>query len=174
MGNAITAPVKAFSLPTMHSRPPKTLSILPRLLSLVALAALSCVLPTPAQAEPRQIEFTLSSQGSQDFETMMQQAESVVDTLIQQSFAEDSTVTEVSVMILGEHNGQQAPLLSSKVSRADWQQKPRVQVWTQYFRSAAVLLGFVKPQQPTRIAAPLPTFDPIATSMTDREQNFYQ
>jgi len=158
----------------MGIRYQKVLGIFSRIGGLGALVALSMALSTPAWAEPKQISILLSSQGSQDFETLMQQAKSVAGNLIQQAFAESPDITEVSVTIVGEHNGQQVPLLSSNVSRSNWQTKPNVQAWTQYFGTAESLLGFVKPQQPAATVASVATFDPIAASLTDREPNFYQ
>lgn len=157
----------------MGIRYQKVLGIFSRIGSLGALVALSMALSAPAKAEPRQISILLSSQGNQDFETLMQQAEFVAGNFIQQVFVESSNVTEVSLTIVGEHNGQQVPLLSSNVSRSNWQTKPNVQAWSRYFSTAQSLLGFVKPQQPAATVASVLIFDPIAASVTDREQNFY-
>jgi hypothetical protein len=158
----------------MDIRYQEVLGVFSRIGSLGALVALSMALSAPAWAEPKQISILLSSQGSQEFESLIQQAESVAGNFIQQVFAESPEITEVSVTIVGEHNGQQVPLLSSNVSRSNWQTKPNVQVWSRYFGTAESLLGFVKPQQAAATVAVLASFDPIAASMTDRERNFYQ
>lgn len=97
-------------------------------------------------AETKQIDFTLRSQSDQTFSALMQQAEVQATSLIKQAFAESPSITEVSVRILGERDGQQAPLLSSRVSRLNWQRQPRIQQWTKYFGSSAMLLNFSKPQ----------------------------
>jgi hypothetical protein len=81
-------------------------------------------------------------------------------------------LTEVSVTIVGEHNGQQVPLLSSNVSRSNWQTKPNVQVWSRYFGTAESLLGFVKPQQPAATVAVVASFDPIAASLSGQRAEF--
>jgi hypothetical protein len=160
----------------MGSQHSKILGVFSLLISLNALMALNMALPFPAWAEPRQEGFVLSAQGSQNFEALMRQAESIALEFIEQSFAESPSVTEVSVMVVGEHNGQEVPLLSSRVSRSSWQAEPRLHAWTQYFGSAEILLGFIKPQQPvaTASAQPVPAFDPVGASMTDREPNFYE
>jgi hypothetical protein len=72
----------------MGIRYQKVLGLFSRIGSLGALVALSMALSAPAWAEPKQISILLSSQGSQDFETLMQQAESVAGNFIQQVFAE--------------------------------------------------------------------------------------
>ena len=158
----------------MGIRYQKVLRLFSQIGSLAALVALSMALSAFAWAEPKQISILLRSQENQDFETLIEQAELVVGNFIQQVFAESPEITEVSVTIVGEHNGQQVPLLSSNVSRSNWQTQPNVQAWTRYFGTAESLLGFVKPQQPAATAASVPTFDPIAASLTDKEPNFYQ
>lgn len=96
-------------------------------------------------AQTRQINFTLNTQSAQTFADLMQQAELVATNLIQQGFAQSPSVQKMSVSILAERNGQQAPLLMSKVSRPDWQKQPIVPQWTRYFYSSAALLGFLNP-----------------------------
>ncbi|PIG94087.1 hypothetical protein [Gloeocapsopsis sp. IPPAS B-1203] len=120
-------------------------------------ASLLCwsILAAPAAAEVMRINHTLKSEPHQTFATLMQQAESLATNLVDQGFAEDN-VTEVSVHILGERNGQQVPLLSSRISRADWQKQLGIQQWTRYFRTSAVLLGFYKPAEPNQ--SPLSAF----------------
>lgn len=97
-------------------------------------------------SEISQINFTLSSESSRTFAGLIQQAESLATRLINRGFAESPGITEISVSILGERNGQEVPLLFSTVSRSDWQKQPRIQQWTRYFGNSAVLLGFLKPQ----------------------------
>lgn len=96
-------------------------------------------------ARTRQINFTLNTQSAQTFADLMQQAELVATNLIQQGFAQSSSVQEMSVSILAERNGQEAPLLMSNVSRPDWQKQPIIPQWTRYFYSSAALLGFLNP-----------------------------
>lgn len=113
-----------------------------------AINLLSCTNATPVKAETKQSDFTLRADGDQTFETLVQQAESLASKLIKQGFAEKSSVTEVSVTIMGERNGQEVPLLLSRVSRSSWQTEPKIQRWSVYFDRAARLLGFVQPQSP--------------------------
>lgn len=77
----------------------------------------------------------------------MQQAEFTAINLIEQEFARLSTLTEVGIIVSGERDGQEVPLLSTKVSRLNWQAKPNLQSWTNYFTKAAILLGFYSPQK---------------------------
>lgn len=126
----------------------------------------------PASAEPRKI-VTLSSQGNQTFASLTQQAEALARTAVEQAFAQSHSLTEVSITIVGEHNGQEIPLLYSRVSRSNWQKKPKIQAWTRYASNSATLLGFSKPKVPKPVATK-PVFDQVAASMSDIEPNFYE
>jgi hypothetical protein len=108
--------------------------------------ALNCLNITPAKAETKFFDIILNSEGNQSFATLLQQAESSAKNFIQQGFAQKSSVTQVVVTVVGDRNGQQVPLLYTKVSRSDWQTTPQIHLWTKYFSSSAALLGFSKPQ----------------------------
>ncbi len=114
-------------------------------------------------SEISQINFTLSSESSQTFVGLIQQAESLATSLINRGFAESPGITEISVSILGERNGQEVPLLFSRVSRSDWQRQPGIQQWTRYFNTSAVLLGFLKPQVQQSTS---PTFEDTFTQQS--------
>jgi hypothetical protein len=121
-----------------------------------------------AVAESEQIDITLNANGHQTFDSLMQQAEVEASNAIAQLFATHPNITEVSIRIMGERNGQEVPLIFATVSRTDWQQDPRLQPWARYFgRSPMVLLGFSQPQgtDPNNPAAastsPMPGFSPI-------------
>ena len=127
----------------------------------ISIFSSSGLLASPALAETQQVDFTSSrdhqttetreirsklKSAHQTFAALIQEAEFLATRSIEQEFAESPSITEISVSILGERNGQEAPLLLSRVSRSDWQKQPRIQKWTKYFGSSAVLLGFLKPQ----------------------------
>lgn len=147
-----------------------------KLLSVAAifLISISEISPAQAQVEPtnstRQIDVTLKTQENQTFNQLIQQAEIQAIGLIEREFATNSDITEVAVTILGDRQGQQVPLLFSKVSRTDWQLQPTIRQWTRYFATSAVLLGFNKPEttpppqvpstprtRPQNVTPPLPT-----------------
>lgn len=104
-------------------------------------------LPNRTANSSRQIDITLETQNNQTFNQLIQQAEIQATSLIDQEFATNPNITEIAVNILGERQGQQVPLLFSRVSRARWQQQPIIRQWTKYFGTSAVLLGFNKPEK---------------------------
>lgn len=129
----------------------------------------------PAGAETRQLDYTLSSQGSRSYEALVQQAEQMASSLVQQSFS-DATVTQVSLRILGEHNGSEVPVLYITVTRSDWQSNPDIRTQARYFgRPSAVLLGFTQPQAVQTASVPIgyPTEQDVENSLSDIEPNFY-
>ena len=95
----------------------------------------------------RQIDVTLKTQANQTFNELIQQAEIQAISLIEQEFASSPSITEIAVTILGDRQGQQVPLLFSRVSRSNWQLQPTIRQWTKYFPTSAVLLGFNQPQK---------------------------
>lgn len=121
-------------------------------------------LPNQTANSSRQIDITLETQNNQTFSELIQQAEIQATSLIEQEFATNPTITEIAVNILGERQGQQVPILFSRVSRARWQQQPIIRQWTKYFGTSAVLLGFNKPEK-------TPSLQNQSTPSTLRTQN---
>lgn len=107
-------------------------------------------------AESVERSFLLNSDGNASFEVLLQEAHNLVQTSIEQQFAENPNITEVSITVLGENQGQVVPILRSRVTRSQWQHDSRVERWTKYFvTSSPKLLGFYNRSAPT---APQPTF----------------
>lgn len=147
----------------------KILSVFSLIASLGSFAVLSMTIPASAQTQP--IELRLNSQ-NQNFQTLLQQAEVASKKSIEKTFVENPNLMEVSLTVSAEHNGAIVPLLSTIVSRANWQQKPTIQAWSQYFTASEVLLRF-RTTQATTATAPVTNFNPVAASMSDKDPNFY-
>lgn len=106
-------------------------------------------------------DFTLGTQSIETFADLIQQAELRASALISEEFTQNPSITEITVSILAEGNGQKVPLLVSQVSRSDWQIQPTIKQWTKYFAGSAALLGFPKSQiaqspSPTNASPPPP------------------
>lgn len=101
---------------------------------------------TPVQAETKQVRLTLDSNNGQSFELLIDQAESIAKSALEQEFGSKDT-TAVSIIVSGDRNGQIAPILSLNVSRSQWQSTPKIRNWTRYLNGAPeILLGFVAPR----------------------------
>lgn len=133
------------------------------------LLVLSSLVSTLSSASAELVErnLILNSDGSQSFEALLQQAQNLAKDSIEQEFTENSEVTAISILVLGEHQGQIVPLLRSQVSRSGWQQDSRIYRWTRYFTSnSRVLLGFNQPSAP-----PTPQVDPAEERRRRREND---
>lgn len=115
--------------------------------ALLALLLSGIASAQSAQAQGKQMNYILSSEGVRTFEGLVQQAESVADQSIRRGFAEDASLSSVSVKVMGERDGAIAPVLSVTVTRTDWQNHPTIQAWAHYFRNSTSLLGFNRLQK---------------------------
>ena len=131
-------------------------------------------IPTVAWAEDKQISYTLNADNG-SYQALIEQAESWAGKLIDQAFTQNSSLTEVAVSIIGDRNGQYVPLLTAKVSRANWQKNPQTRSWTQYYSSSAVLLGFKQVQSQAKLVClPNREFLNRDIASSHQEPNFYQ
>lgn len=126
-------------------------------LAIFGFTAIFLPLNLPACAETKLLNINLESKEDESFINLIQQAELTATKTIDQEFHRSVKITEVEVTVIGERNGQEVPLLSTKVSRLNWQAQPQIQLWTSYFTKAAILLGFNSLQQtnldvPTSVA----------------------
>ncbi|NEO51011.1 MAG: hypothetical protein F6K55_45825 [Moorea sp. SIO4A3] len=109
--------------------------------TILVFSSLVTQIPT-ASAEIKEYHFILNSDSSQSFERLIQQTENLAQNQINQEFTENPDITSISMMILGERNGQVVPLMMTKVSRSQWKQFPIIQRWASYFINSEMLLGF--------------------------------
>lgn len=96
----------------------------------------------------QQVEMNVTLPSTATFVTLMHQAIGQTATLVPQLLAQNPLATQVTVRIMGERQGLEAPLLFLTVSRMDWQKNPQVQPWAKLFSYSEILLGFVKPAVP--------------------------
>jgi hypothetical protein len=82
------------------------------------------------------IDLSLYSQISQD--ELLSQAEARVSQEINRQFSSDANRSEVEIVVFGHRNGDVIPILTTSVSRAEWQANPQVSAWTEYYRSYAL------------------------------------
>jgi hypothetical protein len=93
-------------------------------------------------AETERIVYSMTPKPGQEFNDLMREAELVARDAVERAFANPS-VTDVELQIVGDRNGDQVPLLSTLVTRSEWQSRPIIRAWTQYFGTVpSALLGF--------------------------------
>jgi hypothetical protein len=125
-----------------------------------------------ALASTQQLNLSIRSKENQSFQNLMQEAEALATNSIYQIFQSNYNVTNITVNVIGEHYGQQVPLLSVTVSQANWQKDPQIKSWVKYFSGSERLLGFAETSQPISSS----TNSPVTQQrpyLTENEPNFH-
>ena len=119
-----------------------------------------------ALAETKETYFTVNSDDSQSFASLVQQAEDLAALSIAREFQENPGLTEVTIIVTADRSRRMVPVLRSRVSRNQWQKDSRIEQWTRYFADAKYLLGFREgnissansgPSQAINVPAPSPS-----------------
>lgn len=95
-----------------------------------------------ANSELAQITLSIDATLSPTFSDLMNRAEALAESEINQRFQADSTITELQITVMGERNGQSVYLLSSRISRNSWSMGANADQSTQYFAMSSALLGY--------------------------------
>ncbi|MEB3211575.1 MAG: hypothetical protein VKL39_09470 [Leptolyngbyaceae bacterium] len=93
--------------------------------------------PLRAETELIVIDIPLSERVS-SFE-LVSSSEQRIANEITQLFRQSSGVDTVQVSVLTHRNGEVIPLMTTVVSRSQWQQLPQVSAWTRYNNPQALL-----------------------------------
>src|SRR5512136_1234216 len=107
----------------------------------------SCLAPQIARAHTARADVSVESEPGESYDTLLRRAKTVARAAVQRSFDRDISVSEVSIVVLGENKGAIAPILSLEVSRNQWQSRPAAERWAKYYPTSKTLLGFGTPQQ---------------------------
>ena len=100
-----------------------------------------------AWAETGYFTLSIANSGKETYESLIREAETTTQAAITQGFAQNANLTEIQMTVLGEHNGQVVPIMTSTVSRSDWRDTSEIRQWTQYFQFSYALLGLGDSQQ---------------------------
>ncbi len=103
-------------------------------------------------------------------EDLVNQAESMVSQEINRYFDTNPDLAEIEVVVLGSRNGDIIPVLTTTVSRIEWQQNPQVSAWTEYYSSYALIRRHDS-EQPAQVAA-TPSRRSIAVASRDISVQF--
>ncbi len=118
------------------------------------------------RAETRKLNLTVFPKVNQSFANLLQEAETSVKDTTNQVFRTQTKVTDLSINVLGDKNGELIPLISVTVLRDDWQKGNSILTQAKYFDSAELLTGARKATRPV-----------VARSAPDNpnsEPNFYK
>lgn len=104
-------------------------------------ATTEAIAPQIVHANTERIEISLPRHQNETYQGLVNRAESAALNSLEQSFAQDTQLTNVSIVIMGQNHAKIAPVLFLKVDRSEWFSNPALQHWVTYFRSARSLLG---------------------------------
>lgn len=131
----------------------------------------STIAPTPVQAYVSRSSVELNVQAGESYAAFLSRAEAVARAAVQRNFDRDVLISEAYIVVVGQRQGQTAPVLSVRVSRTQWRARPDSRRWATYLPSAKTLLGFGIPSTPPTgrtptAASPTPTttINPPATT----------
>jgi hypothetical protein len=118
-----------------------------------------------ALASPTEVNLSIKRQPSENYDRFVQRAETLATQTVQQRFAENQSLDELRVLVVGENQGAIAPLLTVQVNRLDWRGEPNVKRWQTVFPYSQDLLGFNQQQaqidKPTVPTSPISTPEPV-------------
>ena len=125
-------------------------------LSAIALSTFLAIAPLaqPTWATTDQMMLELSLSANADAQKTLRQAEQMVSATLEQRFSQDATLSALEVVILGNRDGQIVPMLTTVVSREQWDTNPQVELWTTYANSLSALLFY--PSRPSEAIASRP------------------
>ena len=106
-----------------------------------------------AIAQISQIPLTLSRQPDETYPSFVQRATTLVASRLKNDFSKNSSLNELRIVVIGQNNGNIAPVLSVNMSRQQWLSNPNPQPLINYFADSEFLLGFDAPVAPV---APTP------------------
>jgi len=146
---------------------------IPKLFSLSGLVSLSLgcgwlsldFINSPvAIAQISQIPLTLSREPEETYPNFVQRATNLVATRLKNDFSKNSSLNELRIVVIGQNNGNIAPVLSVNMSRQQWLNNPNPQPLINYFADSEFLLGFDVPvPATTTTSTPAPTTPPAET-----------
>jgi len=127
--------------------------------------ATEAIAPQIVQAYTAKVDLIIDRLPEENYEKILQRAETMAREATQRSFDQDTLVTQVSVIVTAQNYGAIAPVIVLDVSRSEWENRPTPQSWATYFSTARSLLLFDKePILPTTVknSQPSTTVKPSA------------
>lgn len=116
-----------------------------QILGVISLSFSIFLILTPkALTETKTHHLTINAEGL-SYSGLIEKANRLASEIINKTFKDNPNLEQVSILILGERNGQISPILKTFVSRSQWQNNSDLGEWTRYLGRSEVLLGFKTP-----------------------------
>jgi hypothetical protein len=131
-------------------------------------------IPQIVQAETASVNLHIERRQGEKYESLQNRAQEAAKQAVEATLAENRKATDVSITVIGQHQGAIAPILSLDVSRAQWS-SPDANRWITQFNQARSLLRFDEDLATTTPAGtstttPRPGVQPRNTNPTSRLQ----
>lgn len=94
------------------------------------------------QAQEAQTTLLVEADLISEFGQLIDESEARLGQKIRQAFSADPTIQQLQITIMASRGGAIVPLMTTTMSRSDWQRTNRFDAWTQYFSNAEVLLSY--------------------------------
>lgn len=91
-----------------------------------------------ASADTEVVVIDMATNGHVAHSNLLAEAEVLVSDAISRQFSQNAELSSVQVSVLGHRNGEIIPILTTMVSREQWQRDPRVNAWTRYHHAYAL------------------------------------
>ncbi|MEM1171551.1 MAG: hypothetical protein AAGJ08_21330 [Cyanobacteria bacterium P01_H01_bin.35] len=131
-----------------------------------------------ALASTKKTSLSIESNNNNSYKSLVEQAENLAQKTINQEFANNPEITEITITILGERRSQIVPVIRSTVSRAEWKNNPKIDDFTRYFADAKFLLKFEDNTDTSDKPTPVPSSSPQVPAppppSTDSQPNIPQ
>ncbi len=121
-------------------------------------------IPQIAHAETVSVGLAIERRNNETYENLLSRAEALAKAAAKESFDQNQEATDVSITVVARHQGAIAPVVSLKVSRAQWL-SPAAERGITHFNQARSLLRFDED-----IANTNPNSQPLRNNSTPQPQ----
>ena len=102
--------------------------------------------PPAAQAYTSRVNLFVVRDRGESFDTLVRRSEIIARAAVQRSCDADVLMTDVIVTVIGDNQGVSLPILTVPVSRSEWQLRPDVTQWANYYEAARYLVEIPSPE----------------------------
>jgi len=111
-----------------------------KLLATTALVYCSLAVQAPqAQARNKQLTFEVPVESQTAYRDVIHAVEISAQAEISQQFRNHPDISTLQISVLVERNGDIIPVFGTTVSRAQWEQQPKIEQWAKYHDSYALI-----------------------------------
>jgi hypothetical protein len=124
----------------------------------LGLTAVVNLLPSPqsANAYIARQEIRVERLKNEPYDAFIRRSELVLRAALQRGFDRDIVTSSMAILIIGQHQGLEASVMSVEVNRSQWQSRPDARVWATYYRMSQTLLGFGSASTPDLLGGTSP------------------